>query len=68
MKSKEDISNEILRIQQQIDQLIMEIGHGYAKLRATGDSKIVPVINSKVEIVEKLTESLDELRQELDRI
>jgi uncharacterized protein with PhoU and TrkA domain len=68
MPGKEEISAEMRAVQQKMDQLYMEIGQGYAALRKTGDSKIVIVINSKVELVQKLEERMDELKQELDRL
>jgi hypothetical protein len=49
MKTKSEIINEISKIQAVRNTLIMEIGQGYANVRLYDDSRLVTIVNQKIE-------------------
>jgi hypothetical protein len=67
MKTSQEIIKEFNETQAVYDQLIMEIGHLYAKQRLTTDKNLLPTINKKVDAFQKVELRLRTLEDELTK-
>jgi prefoldin subunit 5 len=65
MRTKKEIIEEINQVNTLINNLIMDIGEGYARMRISNDNYIVPIINQKIEALKKAEAQMNLLEQEL---